>query len=226
MVPTGSAGLSPVPTQWSRLRRADSKAPSQLRATDLLPSSRCGSLGFVLLSRGSLGKEEAVGAVWPSQPVGGRKKELLWVRYNVQMKSTLWKPLENVDLGSQPLYSSFHGGRRQLQMIPLSQRHCPPSYPCSQNQHQLTEFTVEVPLDLLRSPHISNFQEALGRRGVSECPGARKMPPSAQGGKGTESPARVPGCLVPFGGEALGWGEVGNGAPVRSRPSWFHRTPR
>lgn len=195
------------------------------------------SCGFALLqslwltwlapfSRGSLGKEEAVGTVWPSQLVGGRMKELLWVHYNVQMKSTLWEPLENVDLGSQPLYASFHGGRRELQIIPLSQWHCPPSYPCSQNQHQLTELAVEVPLDLLRSPHISNFQEALGRRGVSECPGARRMPPSAQGGRENESPGRVPGYLVPFGGEALGSGEVGNGAPARSRPSRFHQMPR
>lgn len=144
----------------------------------------------------------------------------------MQIKSTLWEPLENVDLGSQPHCASFHGGRRQLQMIPLSQWHCPLSYPCSQNQHQLTELTVEVPLDLLCGAHVSNFQEALGRRGVSECPGARKMPPSAQGGRGNESPARVPGCSVPFGGEALGSGEVGSGAPARSRPSWFHRMPR
>jgi len=79
---------------------------------------------------------------------------------------------------------------------------------------------------MLRNPHVSNFQEALGRRGVSECPGARKMPPSAQGGKGNESPGRVPGGLVPFGGEALGSGEVGNGAPARSRSSWFHRMPQ
>lgn len=35
--------------------------------------------GLVLFSRGSLGKEEVVGALRPSQPVGGRKKELLWV---------------------------------------------------------------------------------------------------------------------------------------------------
>lgn len=97
------------------------------------------------------------------------------------------------------------------------------SYPCSQNQHQLTGLAVEVPLDSPRSPHVSNFQEARGRRGVSECPGARKMPPSAQGGKGNESPARVPGYLVPFGGEALGSGEVGSGAPARSRLSWFCR---
>lgn len=135
------------------------------------------------------------------------------------MKSTLWEPLENVDLGSQPLYASFHGGRRQLQIIPLSQWHCPLSYPCSQNQRQLTELAVEVPLDLLCSPHVSNFQVALGRRGVSECPGAQKMPPSAQGGKGNESPGRVPGCLVPLGGEALDLGGVGNGAPARSRLS-------
>lgn len=167
-----------------------------------------------------------MGTVWPSQLVGGRKKELLWVHYNVQMKSTLWEPLENVDLGSQPLYASFDGGRRQLQIIPLSQWHCPPSYPCSQNRHQLTELAVEVPLDLLRSPHVSNFQEAPGRRGVSECPGARRMPPSAQGGKGNESPRRVPGYLVPFGGEALDSGEVGNGVPARSRPSWFHQMPQ
>lgn len=97
------------------------------------------------------------------------------------------------------------------------------SYPCSQNQRQLTGLAVEAPLDSPRSPHVFNSQEARGRRGVSECPGARKMPPSARGGKGNESPSRVPGCLVPCGGEALGWGEVGSDAPARSGRSWFCR---
>lgn len=211
--------MVPAPKSWQQ-----SGLAAKSRGFALLRSLRLARLvPFLTRSRG---KEEVVGTAWPSQLIGGHKKELLWVHYNVQMKSTLWEPLENVDLGSQPLYASFHGGRRQLQIIPLSQRHCPPSYPCSQNQHQLTELAVEVPLDLLGSPHISNFQEALGRRGVSECPGARKMPPSAQGGKGIESPARVPGYLVPFDGEAPGSGEVGNGAPALSRPPWFHQMPQ
>lgn len=211
--------MVPAPKSWQQ-----SGLAAKSRGFALLRSLRLAQLApFLTRSRG---KEEVVGTAWPSQLIGGHKKELLWVRYNVQMKSTLWEPLENVDLGSQPLYASFHGGRRQLQIIPLSQRHCPPSYPCSQNQHQLSELAVEVPLDLLGSPHVSNFQEALGRRGVSECPGARKMPPSAQGGKGIESPARVPGYLVPFDGEAPGSGEVGNGAPALSRPPWFRQMPQ
>lgn len=111
--------------------------------------------GHALYSRGSLGKEEVVGTIWPGQLLDGCKNELLWVHYSVQMKSTLWELLENVDLGQQPFCASFHDGRRQLQIIPLSQWHCPLSYSSSQNQHQLSSLAVEVPLDLLCSLHIS-----------------------------------------------------------------------
>lgn len=50
----------------------------------------------------------------------------------------------------------------------------------------------------------------MGQRDVSVCPSAQKMLQGAQGGKGNEFLARVPGCWL-FSGEAPGLvGSVSN----------------